>query len=84
MVEKSTCPYSKSNISIKTDELYAAVSEDHVLNVCLIFHTKCHAALRPVGWGVQGVRPNPPTAWKGPVGGLPTNNLTGLKQVSHV
>ena len=35
----------KSHISIKTDELCAAVTEDHVLNVCLIFHTKCHAAL---------------------------------------
>ena len=28
--------------------------------------------------GVQGVQTNPPTALKGPLGGLLTNNLTGL------
>ena len=26
--------------SLKVDELCASVTEDHVLNVCLIFHTK--------------------------------------------
>ena len=33
---------------------------------------------RRLGGGVQGVRMNPPTAWKGPLGGLLKNNLTGL------
>ena len=34
--------------------------------------------IRPVGWGDLGGSDKPPTAWKGPLGGLLTNNLTGL------
>ena len=30
------------------------------------------------------IPPPPATVWKGPLGGLTTNNLTGLKHVSHV
>ena len=41
-----------------------------------------------LGGGASVIRTNTPpplpTAWKGPLGGLLTNNLTGLKHVSHV
>ena len=40
-VKQSTLTYLKSHISIKgDDELCAAVTDDHVLNVCFIFHAK--------------------------------------------
>ena len=39
---------------------------------------------RPVGWGGSGGSDEPPTSWKGLLGCLLTNNLTGLKHVSHV
>ena len=44
-----------------------------------------HCMGRPVGWGGSEDSDEPsPTAWKGPLGDLITNNLTGLKHVSHV
>ena len=46
----------------------------------------CAIRNRPIGCGegrVQVVQTNPPTAWKGPLGGLLTKNLTGLKHVVH-
>ena len=45
---------------------------------------------RPVGWEDSGGSDEPPpppplpAAWKGPLGGLLINNLTGLKHVSHI